>query len=334
MPRAKKQKVEHVKKEDSRVKKEDEHVKKKKEEEEEQTQDAEQQSPGQTDKQGRQGQQTKQETSRKGKVKKESKSKDGETLEQGRIYFFYRPKVMLEEVKSEKDVRRLYFILSPKDRKLHRLVLVARKRLPTIGRRERLFGFVNKLTEDVTELQKGLDERSYETKTRGERTLYPARPCGQGVYSIVRHGTHAHLIYYLEIPQQIGEAQSALGIEQEGSYIITVKNPKRRNPERPGLKRKADFEKEQAGKMGSYAWNPEPSQTPDLLDHENAEILIIGAAEDVVEELGEVGQDLEKYGEQDIRESKHGLKPDKLYNELKMSKKIFPSESLTSGEWV
>jgi hypothetical protein len=47
--------------------------------------------------------------------------------------------------------------------------------------------------EDITEALAG---RDYATKTKGERHLEGARPCGEGVYSIVEVFYFSTLFYY------------------------------------------------------------------------------------------------------------------------------------------
>src|SRR5690349_7590822 len=52
-------------------------------------------------------------------------------LEQGDIFFFYRPRVGAEEVRSRGDVQRFYMVLAPEQpRKVYRLFVVGSKRLP------------------------------------------------------------------------------------------------------------------------------------------------------------------------------------------------------------
>ena len=56
-------------------------------------------------------------------------------LEQGDIFFFYRPKVRSEKVESiEKDVRRFFMVLAPesKNKILYRLLVIGKKSLPEI----------------------------------------------------------------------------------------------------------------------------------------------------------------------------------------------------------
>jgi hypothetical protein len=62
-----------------------------------------------------------------------SREDASQIVEQGDIFFFYRPKVGAEEVSSTEDVQRFYMVtaLEEKDRK-HRLFILGRKKLPEI----------------------------------------------------------------------------------------------------------------------------------------------------------------------------------------------------------
>jgi hypothetical protein len=45
-------------------------------------------------------------------------------LEQGDIFFFYRPKIRSEEVRGIEDIRRFFMVLAPEDRKLYSLFVI------------------------------------------------------------------------------------------------------------------------------------------------------------------------------------------------------------------
>jgi hypothetical protein len=57
-------------------------------------------------------------------------------IEQGDIFFFYRPKIeATEEVKGVEDVQRFYMVICPengKDKNVYRLFLLGTKQLPEI----------------------------------------------------------------------------------------------------------------------------------------------------------------------------------------------------------
>ena len=66
-------------------------------------------------------------------------------------------------------------------KKFYRLITLGKKQLPdpehaTGGRKETFWATVTAVGNDLESLEKGLDEKTYETKTRGE--LYSASSCG------------------------------------------------------------------------------------------------------------------------------------------------------------
>jgi hypothetical protein len=182
-------------------------------------------------------------------------------------------------------------VLHPEVKQRYRLIVIGRKRLPDISKGERAWGFVDTVAHQPAEIEQALAQQIYETKTRGERVLPAARPVGQGVYAIVAHGEegqsrHTHLAYALELPGEPGEAQEELGIVEEGSYVLSVKNPDVPAPPHTGLhgKQNAEFPEELAQRFhGRRFADVDP---PEFLDHAGAEILLIGAEENVSEELG------------------------------------------------
>ncbi|GAB4821208.1 hypothetical protein N2152v2_008254 [Parachlorella kessleri] len=250
---------------------------------------------GQAEQQQQQGQGTEGEAGAKGAAAgKEGVAAgvEGEgEIERGRIYFLYRPKVGLEEAGSVDDVQRFFMILRPTRAEpvggavKARLAVIGKKRLPSVERKERFFGFIEASADTVEQLVEGLGERSYETKTRGTRTVGAARAAGEGTYAILTHGDHTHLAYKLEVPAEVGEVQQDLGIQHEGSYIISVKNPENRGGgANVGLEDKADYSAEKRREFRNYSWIS--VKDPQLLDYERCEFLLVGAADDLRAELG------------------------------------------------
>ena len=158
---------------------------------------------------------------------------DAEILEQGDIYFFYRPNKGAQEVKGIEDVRRFFMVTAPeqeennnnsKKNQLYRLFVIGKKSLPEIRKSEarsseRYWARVGGIFTDPNELTKELFSDEFR---KGDA----ARPVGEGKYAIVKHQNHAELAYMLELPNEPGEAQKELGIEKEASYMISVINPK------------------------------------------------------------------------------------------------------------
>ena len=158
-----------------------------------------------------------------------------DVLEAGHIYFFYRPRVQHEEAEGLGELERSYIVLRPRDKRVWRLLTVGRKRLPMIGKHERVWAFVDKVGHSPEEVEDALDRERYETKTRGERVRPEARPAGEGVYALVRHERHTHLAYELEFPKRPGAVQEELKIEETASYVVAVKNPEASSVDLPSV---------------------------------------------------------------------------------------------------
>ncbi|KAK9840304.1 hypothetical protein WJX74_007231 [Apatococcus lobatus] len=239
----------------------------------------------------------------KKQIVEEEKSKmPKELVEQGRVAFFYRAKLNVQdEPDSLVDVQRFYMILSPTSREKapHRLVVVGKKKMPSVQKRERFFGFCEAIGSSVDELTSKMGDASYDTATRGTRTNPSAIAAGQGVYSIVERGRQTHLVYTLETPEKPGKMQDVLDIPQEGSYTLSIRNPETPNVGNAGLENKPDFSPEKMKKFGGYRWAS--ASDPSFLDVERCELLLIGASTDLKGELGEAGEHMHKLAEEDFQ---------------------------------
>lgn len=251
------------------------------------------------------------------------KSDQDEVLERGNIYFLYRPKVEKEHARGEKDVERFYIVLSPEGKKRYREIIIGRKGLPRIkDGGERNWGFVKLVTGDPHQMEKEFGPVEYETKTRGEREVSAARPAGEGVYAIVRHGRHTHLAYSLELPEKPKEVQREFRIEDEGSYVISVKNPEKPSPGRAGLgeEQKAEFPDKLMKVFRDRRFAD--ADPPEFLDYEGAEIMLVGAREDPGKELGvrlETGRETASSAD--------------IFTDLRLNKKEHPVKPLFEGKW-
>ncbi|ORX94796.1 hypothetical protein K493DRAFT_352188 [Basidiobolus meristosporus CBS 931.73] len=172
----------------------------------------------------------------------------------------------------------------------YRSIVIGKKRLPDTKSKERIWGYVNKTANSLNELHQVLDEEHYKTASMGERTLEKCRPMGEGIYAIVCHERHTHLVYVLQFPEKLGEIQREFNIVKEGSYIISVKNPEAGNPNHLGLseEEKTGFPKKLQQEFKGRKWAP--LETTDFLEHESCEIVLIGATEKVHHEHTEVDE--------------------------------------------
>lgn len=245
-----------------------------------------------------------------------------DVIERGDIFFFYRPKVEKEEVQGKRDVERFYIVLNPDGKKQYRLIIVGRKEMPEAERHERNWAFVAQVAENPKQIRETLESEQYETKTRGEREVGPARPAGEGVYAIVRHDNHTHLAYSLELPDEPGRVQRDFNIEEEGSYVISVKNPEKGSPPRAGLseEQKAGFPKKL---MEVFRDRKFADVDPvDFLDYEGAELMLVGAREDTSRELGV-----------DLKPEDESEKTADIFKDLRLSRKEHPLKPLFEGTW-
>mgnify|MGYP001088956072 CR=1 FL=1 len=256
-----------------------------------------------------------------------AKKDDGEkvkTLERGDIYFFYRPKIEEEEPESLEEVQRLYMVLHPEGEEKYRLSIIGRKKLPdpSASGKSRYWGFVDLVRKDPKKLRDELGRDRYHTKTRGEREVPEARPLGEGIYRISRHDGHTHLLYALELPKQPGEAQQEFQLEEEASYIISVKNPEKPTPRQAGLSeaRDAEYPKKLQKKFRDRRFAD--ADPPEFMDHEGTQFIMVAASEDIQEELG-----IELQTEKESKASAD------VFKDLRVDKSKHPVKPLFEGEW-
>ena len=204
-------------------------------------------------------------------------------LERGDLFYLYRPSQEEFTPGGLLDVRRFYMVLHPDGTDRFRLIAIGKKRLPD-GQAEvqRHWGFVDGVFTSPDDLLEAAAGISGTMDVTALRTL----PAGEGVYALILHGNHTHLGYVLELPATPGEVQQAFNIRPEGRFVIAVKNPSAISPPGMGLEfnRQPDFPAELQARFGDRRWVP--VEPPDFLDHEGAELVLIGGPDDLGEDLG------------------------------------------------
>jgi hypothetical protein len=247
-------------------------------------------------------------------------------LEQGDIFFFYRPKVRSEKVESIDDVRRFFVVLAPESsgkKNFYRLLVIGKKSLPEIRETEarsseRYWARVGGVFDDPTQLTNELLSKEF-------REGDAARPVGEGKYAIVDHNNHTELAFVLELPKELGEAQKELGIEKEASYVITVINPK--IPRRDNLPTTEESPKYPESVLNDFS-NDENfvplSRNLRFIDYQNAQIILIGAREgrDILTQ--ELGITVENESENDNSAD--------IFTRLKIRKDQVPIKPLIQGK--
>nr|MBS0020314.1 hypothetical protein [Gammaproteobacteria bacterium] len=142
------------------------------------------------------------------------------------------------------------------------------------------------------------------------------------MHSVGRHGDHTHLAYALELPAEPGAVQRTLHIEEQASYVLSIKNPERTSAGHAGVgeKRRVRFPKHLQERFRERRFIP--ADPPDFLDHEGAEVLFIGAADDIPKQLG---LSLEPQHETESTAE--------IFRELRMVKSRHPVKPLLEGQW-
>jgi len=245
---------------------------------------------------------------------------EADILEQGDIYFFYRPKKGAEEVKGIEDVRRFFMVTAPEEGQLYRLFVIGKKSLPEVRKTEaraseRYWARVGGVFKDANELTKELLSDEFR---KGDA----ARPVGEGKYAIIKHQNHTELAYVLEMPKEPGEAQKELGIEKEASYVISVINPKiPKSSNLPTTEEPPKYPQEVLNEFNENENFVSLSKDTKFIDYQNAQIILIGAREgkDVVK--SEMGIDMKE--EQSSAD---------IFNKLKLRREQVPIKPLTEGK--
>ena len=274
-------------------------------------------------------------------VKDNNNAMMSEVLEQGDIYFFYRPKKDAEKVKGFEDIRHFFMVTVPEGRRqvyaeenesqIYRLFVLGGKSLPEIRKKsegtasERYWARVVNIFTDRNELTKEL----FSDKLRKGDT---ARPVGEGKYAIVKHQNHAELAYILEMPKEPGEAQKELGVEKEASYIISVINPKKPAAASavavgggyPTPKELPMYPEEVLNEFKDSEIFVSLSKDTRLIDYQNAQIILIGAREgrDVIRK--EIGVEISD--EDETQQSAD------IFTKLKIQRYQVPIKPLIEGK--
>ncbi|KAJ5029305.1 tetrapyrrole biosynthesis, uroporphyrinogen III synthase [Bipolaris maydis] len=282
------------------------------------------------------------------KSSQRAKQVPSNVLEKGVIYFFTRNRVGIEESESVGDLQRTFFVLRPMpvgaklgdgplaDDNNNRLFALPKKVFPK-SHNDRFMAFVEKANVTIKELKEEFfSAEEYNTKTQGTRRVEPVAPVAEGVYAITRtEDRTCHLVYSTTIPSKLGEVQDDLGIRNQGSFIISVKNPERSGPAQAQLPQKPSFPQEFIEEFRGLAW---VEAKPKYLDYEYCQILLIGeklesgvkpTTKDQKHDKETPLEEIEKLEHEDELRVEHLHGDDSVYDDLKITKKEYPQVSTT-----
>ena len=159
-----------------------------------------------------------------------------------------------------------------------------------------------------------------------------ATPFAEGVYAITSTGRESHIAYEITAPK-IGELQKDLGVNEKGSYILSVKNPKAPSPANASIGNPAQYPEKIQAKFRELRWSP---LEPEMLDYEHTQVLIIGEGMGV---LGKAVDEMSK-DEKDDTKAKPEEELEQLEEEdhdrvdhLKESDPVFADLGLSAKEY-
>ncbi|KAG2369545.1 hypothetical protein BDR07DRAFT_1447788 [Suillus spraguei] len=213
------------------------------------------------------------------------------------------------------------------DKKHFRLIIVGKKRLPDPEHEKHapIWATVIFVGDNLHDLEKKLEGRNYETKTRGTRHTPPVRLAGRGVYAIVnclgnvpsRNATH--LGYHLSHPTEFGDNPKA---EAQTGQRVGLSKSRRTIYSEAVMKHVFGRGEKGRSSIGLRFTNY----------HEGAELLLIPArtgTEGNDQSLGNGrGEALEEASRCESEEN-----VEQIFKELAFNKDHFPAEPL-KGEWT
>ena len=130
----------------------------------------------------------------------------------------------------------------------------------------------------------------------------------------------------LELPKEPGEAQKELGIGNEASYVITVINPKipKRKEYLPTTEYAPKYPESILKDFGDNENFVPLSRNLKFIDHQNAQVILIGAREGRAALTQELGITVE-YEDEDERSAD-------IFTRLRIRKDQVPIEPLIQGK--
>lgn len=148
---------------------------------------------------------------------------------------------------------------------------------------------------------------------------------------ITSTGRDSHLAYHITAPE-LGEVQKDIGINEKGSYVLSVKNPTASGPANATLDHGAEYPKELMNKFRGLRWTPlEPAH----LDYERTQFLIIGEGMGSTETATKAQEDGKKDGKEQAEDEMKKLEEEESHRveSLKADDAIFADLGLSSRDY-
>lgn len=241
-------------------------------------------------------------------------------IEDGHIYFFYYPKSI--EAHSIDQIENLSFILHPFDSKKFRLILLEASSLPqTVEHFNMVNGIVKKVDDKTSVIHHELESRHQMVHGVPQVKKAQARPCGEGVYTIIKYNSKAYLVYVIELPRIDGKVKEALNIGSDGVFSFGIYNPYSETATQTSNPDSLPHFPERL-KANIKNQHILYDNIPELLNYEKARVVIF------------------KEASLDIKSLKPRLHPladtqstADIFGDLKLQRETYPVEPLFRGEW-
>jgi hypothetical protein len=147
-------------------------------------------------------------------------------------------------------------------------------------------------------------------------SIIPAtQPIAEAAYAITSNGRESHLAYSIDQNTTSEELQIEFGLRHEGSFICLVKNPSAPGLANATLDNPAGYPEGIQKKFGNLRWMP---LEPELLNYQNAQLLLIGEGEGGI---GRVLVEQSKDAKNDEKETPAEEK-EKLDEEMKQDEEV------------
>jgi hypothetical protein len=205
-------------------------------------------------------------------------------LEEGEIFFFYRPRIVREALEDFEDAARFFMVLHPLRKSRYRLIHLGKANPASYeAGTPRLSASIDRVMNTLDELRSELIEREHWSRAWGMRIRPAALQAAEGIYALLKYRDNTHLIYALDYPIRESEILEEMGVALEGGYTANVRNPDS-IIEPDGVAKHPLFPRHLQERFGGREIIP--VDPVEFLNEEGAELVLTGVGSEPAEEDG------------------------------------------------
>ncbi|MDB5048816.1 MAG: hypothetical protein JWO30_1887 [Fibrobacteres bacterium] len=204
-------------------------------------------------------------------------------LEEGEIFFFYRPRADSGISGAEAEEGQIFMVLHPLRKSRYRLIHLGKQYPPALKKSgPRIQASIDKVMASLDELRAELVEQESWSGNRGKRARPAALQVGEGIYALLKYRDNTHLVYALDDSIRENGLLEEMGIAPEGGYTTSVRNPD--TSDASGNAKHPDFPRHLLERFRGR--ESIPIDPIEFLNEEGAELLLTGISNDPMEDLG------------------------------------------------